>query len=80
MNEAIAETSRFEDYIEVVGNWRPMYYACDNVSGDYKLAPLDTYTPGDMRAPGAAPGMTRSNWRSTSWRTPRRWIRSRCAC
>ena len=35
-----------------------MNYACDNASSDYTIAPVDTYTPGDMRAPGAATGMT----------------------
>jgi len=35
-----------------------MNYACENASGEYTIAPIDTYTPGDMRAPGAATGMT----------------------
>ena len=41
-----------------VCNWGLMNYACENASGEYTIAPLDTYTPGDMRAPGAATGMT----------------------
>ena len=32
-------TSRFEDYMEMIVNWGLMAYACDNASGDYKLAP-----------------------------------------
>ena len=57
-NEATTSTSRFEDYMENVVNWGLMAYACPNAAGDYTLSPVDTYTPGDMRAPGAATGMT----------------------
>jgi len=56
-HEAIAETSRFEDYVEVVVNWSGQLYACDNVRLDYKLVDLDQYSPIDMRAPGAAHGV-----------------------
>ena len=56
-HNAVAATSQFEDYQEVVVNWAGMLYDCDNVSSNYKLAKLDTYTPGDMRAPGAPIGM-----------------------
>ena len=54
---AVAETSRFEDYIEVVVNWSGSAYQCDNVTLDYKVAALDVYTPLDMRAPGATLGV-----------------------
>ncbi|HEX2526144.1 MAG TPA: xanthine dehydrogenase family protein molybdopterin-binding subunit [Geminicoccus sp.] len=54
---AVAGTSTFEDYQEVVVNWSGLAYHCDNVSFEYKLAKLHTYTPGDMRAPGAPTGM-----------------------
>ena len=57
VHEAIAETSRLEDYVEVVVNWSGQLYACDNVRLDYKLVPLDQYSPMDMRAPGAAHGV-----------------------
>ncbi|WP_224373033.1 xanthine dehydrogenase family protein molybdopterin-binding subunit [Hyalangium versicolor] len=57
IHEAVSETSRFEDYIEVVVNWAGMLYRCNNVRFDYKLAQLDCYTPVDMRAPGAAVGV-----------------------
>jgi xanthine dehydrogenase YagR molybdenum-binding subunit len=57
VHEAIAETSRFEDYIENVVNWSGMMYQCDNVQLEHKLAQLDVYTPLDMRAPGATLGM-----------------------
>ena len=56
-HEAIAETSRFEDYVEVVVNWSGQLYRCENIKLDYKVVPLDQYSPLDMRAPGAAHGM-----------------------
>ncbi|MGI4778286.1 MAG: xanthine dehydrogenase family protein molybdopterin-binding subunit [Janthinobacterium lividum] len=58
VNDATTTTSRFENYMEVVCNWGLMNYRCQNASAEYTLAPIDTYTPGDMRAPGAATGMT----------------------
>ncbi|WP_434384437.1 xanthine dehydrogenase family protein molybdopterin-binding subunit [Melittangium boletus] len=57
VHEATAETSRFEDYCEVVVNWSGQLYQCDNVRLDYKVVPLDQYTPLDMRAPGAVLGI-----------------------
>jgi xanthine dehydrogenase YagR molybdenum-binding subunit len=57
IHEAVAETSRLEDYVEVVVNWSGQLYACDNVRLDYKLVNLDQYSPMDMRAPGAAHGV-----------------------
>lgn len=56
MHEAIAETSQFEDYVEIVVNWSGQLYQCDNVQLD-KVVPLDFNTPTDMRAPGAAWGV-----------------------
>jgi xanthine dehydrogenase YagR molybdenum-binding subunit len=56
-HEALAGTSQFEDYQEVVVNWSGLLYQCDNVSLRYRLAKLDTYTPADMRAPGAPLGI-----------------------
>lgn len=58
INNATTATSSFEHYMENVVNWGLMNYACDNAKGEYTLAEIDTYTPGDMRAPGAATGMT----------------------
>ncbi|WP_375765889.1 xanthine dehydrogenase family protein molybdopterin-binding subunit [Archangium gephyra] len=57
IHETVSETSRFEDYIEVIVNWSGLLYQCDNVRLDYKVTQLDTYTPIDMRAPGAAMGV-----------------------
>jgi len=58
MHDAVQTTSTFEDYQEVVVNWSNLLYPCDNVKLTYKLAQVDTYTPIDMRAPGAALGVT----------------------
>jgi xanthine dehydrogenase YagR molybdenum-binding subunit len=58
MHDAIAATSHYEDYQEAVVNWSAMLYHCDNVKLGYALAKLDTATPCDMRAPGAAVGVT----------------------
>ncbi|WAC73378.1 xanthine dehydrogenase family protein molybdopterin-binding subunit [Roseateles sp. SL47] len=57
IHEALAETSRKEDYVEVVVNWSGQLYHCDNVRLDYRLVALDQYSPIDMRAPGAAHGV-----------------------
>jgi xanthine dehydrogenase YagR molybdenum-binding subunit len=57
MHEAIAETSRLEDYVENVVNWSGQLYKCGNARFDYKVVDLDHYTPLDMRAPGAAHGV-----------------------
>ncbi|RZT42110.1 xanthine dehydrogenase family protein molybdopterin-binding subunit [Cupriavidus agavae] len=57
IHEAVAETSRDEDYVEVVVNWSGQLYACDNLRYVYKVVSLDRSTPMDMRAPGAAHGV-----------------------
>ena len=57
LHEAIAETSRLEDYVEVVVNWSGQLYQCENVRLEYSLVDLDHYSPMDMRAPGAAHGV-----------------------
>ena len=56
-HEALQETSRLEDYVEVVVNWSGQLYACDNVHLGYKLVAQDRATPIDMRAPGAVHGV-----------------------
>ncbi|ARS48906.1 aldehyde oxidase [Ectopseudomonas mendocina] len=57
IHEAIGQTSRFEDFTEQVVPWSGMLYHCDHLRLDYRLTPLDVYTPLDMRAPGAATGL-----------------------
>ncbi|MBX9932749.1 MAG: xanthine dehydrogenase family protein molybdopterin-binding subunit [Methylobacterium sp.] len=56
-HDALSGTSRFEDYQEVVVNWSAILYDCDNVALTYNLTKIDTYTPADMRAPGAVTGV-----------------------
>lgn len=58
MHHAVHATSRYEDYQENVANWSGLAYKCDNVKISYEIAKLDVSTPGDMRAPGAATGVT----------------------
>jgi xanthine dehydrogenase YagR molybdenum-binding subunit len=57
VHEAVHETSRLEDYVEVVVNWSGQLYACDNIKLGYKVVAQDRYSPIDMRAPGAAHGV-----------------------
>ena len=57
VHEAIAETSRHEDYVEAVVNWSGQLYACDHIRLAYEVVALDHYSPLDMRAPGAAQGV-----------------------
>jgi len=54
---AIAETSQFEDYTEVVVNWSHILYPVENTLLEYQLVPLDVYSPLDMRAPGGSTGL-----------------------
>ncbi len=56
-HHSVTGTSQFEDYQEVVVNWTGTLYHCENVTLTQHLAKLDTYTPGDMRAPGAPTGL-----------------------
>ncbi len=56
-HEAIGSTSQYEDHQEVVVNWSGALYSTPNTTLTYKLAKLDTATPGDMRAPGAPLGL-----------------------
>jgi xanthine dehydrogenase YagR molybdenum-binding subunit len=55
-HDAIAMTSRFEDYQENVVNWSGQLYRCAHSKRGYKIAKLDLYTPCDMRAPGGVVG------------------------
>ncbi|MES3154695.1 xanthine dehydrogenase family protein molybdopterin-binding subunit [Sphingomonas faeni] len=55
--DATTSTSRFENNMEDIVTWGIMNYASPNAGGEYTIAPRDTYTSADMRAPGAATGM-----------------------
>lgn len=57
IHEAVAETSRMENYVEVVVNWSTQLYSSENYRQAYKLVALDQPTPADMRSPGAAHGV-----------------------
>jgi len=56
-HRAASETSRFENYTDIIVNWSGNLYQCENVTLDHQVVPLDLYTPLDMRAPGAATGV-----------------------
>lgn len=56
-HSAVAETSQFEDYTEVVVNWSHMLYPASNTLMEYQLVNLDVYSPLDMRSPGGSTGM-----------------------
>lgn len=56
-HEAIQETSRLEDYVEVIVNWSGQLYACSDIKLGYQVVANDRFTPLDMRAPGAAHGV-----------------------
>ncbi len=58
MHHAVHATSRYEDYQENVANWSGLAYKCENTKISYEIVKLDISTPGDMRAPGAATGVT----------------------
>ena len=70
VHEAIAETSRLEDYVEVVVNWSGQLYQCDNVRLGYKLVALDQYSPSTCARPARPTGCMRWKWRWTSCRMP----------
>jgi xanthine dehydrogenase YagR molybdenum-binding subunit len=57
IGDATTSTSRFENNMEDIVTWGMMNYASPNAAGEYTIAPRDTYTSADMRAPGAATGM-----------------------
>jgi xanthine dehydrogenase YagR molybdenum-binding subunit len=54
IHDAVAGTSRFEDYTEKTVQSSGMLYQCDNASFDYKLVPLDLCTP-SICAPAPPP-------------------------
>ncbi|WP_026019679.1 xanthine dehydrogenase family protein molybdopterin-binding subunit [Komagataeibacter europaeus] len=55
--KGVTDTSRFEHNMENIVIWGLINYRCPNATADYKVAPRDTYTSSDMRAPGAATGV-----------------------
>ncbi|MCE2574787.1 xanthine dehydrogenase family protein molybdopterin-binding subunit [Komagataeibacter sp. FNDCR2] len=55
--KGVTDTSRFEHNMENIVIWGLINYKCPNAAADYEIAPRDTYTSSDMRAPGAATGV-----------------------
>jgi xanthine dehydrogenase YagR molybdenum-binding subunit len=56
-HEAIAMTSRYEEFSRNDTGWSAQLYKSANAKYEHKLARLDVPTPADMRAPGAATGV-----------------------
>ena len=56
-HEAIAVTSRYEDFSRNDTGWAEQLYKSPNTRFSHKLVHLDVSTPCDMRAPGAASGV-----------------------
>jgi len=56
-HEAIAVTSRYEDFSRNDTGWAEQLYKSPNSGSSHKLVHLDVSTPCDMRAPGAASGV-----------------------
>ncbi|RQH10947.1 xanthine dehydrogenase family protein molybdopterin-binding subunit [Bradyrhizobium sp. RP6] len=56
-HEAIAVTSRYEDFSRNDTGWAEQLYKSPNSHSSHKLIDLDVSTPCDMRAPGAASGV-----------------------
>lgn len=56
-HEAIAVTSRYEDFSRNDTGWAEQLYKSSNTYYSHKLVDLDVATPCDMRAPGAATGV-----------------------
>ncbi len=56
-HEGVAETSRYELFVEHLLNASRYMYACPNLGTRYGLAELDLSTPTYMRAPGEVSGM-----------------------
>ena len=55
--EAVAMTSRHEDFSRNDTGWSEQLYKSPNANYAHKLVALDVATPADMRAPGAATGV-----------------------
>src|SRR6478752_4804512 len=56
-HEAVAMTSRFEDFSRNDTSWSAQLYTSANAKYEHRLAHLDAPTSCDMRAPGAATGV-----------------------
>jgi xanthine dehydrogenase YagR molybdenum-binding subunit len=57
IHEGVAETSRYEEYVEALVSATGYMLSCPNVSVRYRLVPLDIGTPTFMRGPGESSGM-----------------------
>ncbi len=56
IHEAVAQTSAYEEYAEMVIEPPAMLYSTPTLRADYRLAPMNVNTPCPMRAPGIVTG------------------------
>jgi len=66
-HEAIAVTSRYEDFSRNDTGWAEQLYKSPNARFSHKLVHLDVSTPCDMRAPGAASGVCALECAMDTW-------------
>ena len=57
IQEAIGQTSRYEEFAEATLDPAAVTYACSNRRTSYRLVPMNTNTPCPMRGPGHATGL-----------------------
>ena len=55
-HHVMAETCRFDDFVEAAASQTRMLYSCPNVATSHRLVRIDVSTPTFTRAPGEAPG------------------------
>ena len=80
-HDAVAETSRFEDFQRVVVNWSASSTLRQREAALQARRARHLHAACDMRAPGAAPGMLCArDARWTSWPTRSGSTRSSCGC
>lgn len=56
-HQAVAQTSRYEEYVENTVKPAQITYACPNVHTRYRVVPINVSTPASMRAPGMSTGL-----------------------
>lgn len=57
IQEAVGQTSTYEEFVEATLDAPAVTYACPNRRTGYRLVKMNTNTPGPMRGPGHATGL-----------------------
>ena len=74
-HEAVAETSRFEDYVEAVVNWSGQLYACENIRLGYNWSTWTSSARWTCARPARRTACMRWKWRWMNCRTRSAWTR-----